>query len=164
MTRAEGFGEQLEQIFAPFQRLDTTLTRPVPGLGLGLTLVHSVWSTCIVGRIGRECRWRGQCLPRLAASDARVGSEPAVWKGGCLMGAKKTTILAVDDATPAEIGRLNLEAEGFAALTTTDGQHALELVRSASPTWCSSISRCQRWMASPSASPSANARRCRSSL
>jgi signal transduction histidine kinase len=50
-------GEQLEQIFAPFQRLDTTLTRPVPGLGLGLTLcqrlvdLHDgrIWAESVVG-------------------------------------------------------------------------------------------------------------------
>lgn len=50
------------------------------------------------------------------------------------MGAKKTTILAVDDEPRLlKFLALNLEAKGFAALTTTDGQHALELVRSRQP-------------------------------
>ena len=60
VVRDQGMGipdEQLEQIFAPFQRLDTTLTRPVPGLGLGLTLcqrlvdLHGgrIWAESAVG-------------------------------------------------------------------------------------------------------------------
>jgi signal transduction histidine kinase len=51
-------GEQLEQIFAPFYRLDTTLSRPVPGLGLGLTLCRRlveghrgrIWAESVVGQ------------------------------------------------------------------------------------------------------------------
>ena len=50
------------------------------------------------------------------------------------MGAKKTTILAVDDEPRMlRFLALTLEAKGFAALTTTDGRHALELVRSQRP-------------------------------
>jgi DNA-binding response OmpR family regulator len=50
------------------------------------------------------------------------------------MGAKKTTILAVDDEPRMlKLVAFNLEAEGFAALTTTDGRHALELVKTHSP-------------------------------
>ena len=51
-------GEQLEQIFAPFYRLDTTLNCPMPGLGLGLTLCRHlvdghegrIWAESVVGQ------------------------------------------------------------------------------------------------------------------
>jgi len=50
------------------------------------------------------------------------------------MVAKKTTILAVDDEPRMlRFLALTLEAKGFAALTTTDGRHALELFRSQQP-------------------------------
>jgi DNA-binding response OmpR family regulator len=50
------------------------------------------------------------------------------------MGAKKTTILAVDDEPRLlKFLALNLQAKGFAALTTSDGQQALELVSSQHP-------------------------------
>ena len=50
------------------------------------------------------------------------------------MGAKKTTILAVDDEPRLlRFLALTLQAKGFAALTTIDGQHALELIRSQQP-------------------------------
>ena len=46
------------------------------------------------------------------------------------MGAKQTTILAVDDEPRLlKLVASNLEEEGFAALTTTDGRRALELVQ-----------------------------------
>ena len=50
------------------------------------------------------------------------------------MGAKQTTILAVDDEPRLlKFVAFNLAAEGFAALTTTDGRHVLELVKTHSP-------------------------------
>ena len=50
------------------------------------------------------------------------------------MGAKQTTILAVDDEPRLlKLVAFNLAAEGFAALTTTDGRHVLELVKTHSP-------------------------------
>lgn len=60
VVRDQGMGipsAQLEQVFAPFHRLDTTLTRPVPGLGLGLTLCRHlverhggrIWAESVVG-------------------------------------------------------------------------------------------------------------------
>ncbi len=50
------------------------------------------------------------------------------------MDAKKTTILVVDDEPRLlKFVDLNLEAEGYAVLTTTDGQHALDLVKEHKP-------------------------------
>ena len=50
------------------------------------------------------------------------------------MGAKKTTILAVDDEQRLlKFVAYNLESEGYKVLTATDGQQALELVRTHKP-------------------------------
>ena len=50
------------------------------------------------------------------------------------MGAKKTTILAVDDEPRLlKFVAYNLESEGYAVLTTTDGQQALDLVKEHKP-------------------------------
>ena len=71
-------GEQLEQIFAPFQRLDTTLTRPVPGLGLGLALCQRlverhggiIWAESVVGEGSAFHVW----LPATPAQEASLSS------------------------------------------------------------------------------------------
>ena len=70
-------GEQLEQIFAPFQRLDT-LTRPVPGLGLGLALCQRLvdrhggimWAESVVGEGSAFHVW----LPATPAQEASLSS------------------------------------------------------------------------------------------
>jgi DNA-binding response OmpR family regulator len=50
------------------------------------------------------------------------------------MGAKKTTILAVDDEPRLlKFIAYNLESEGYAVLTTTEGQHALDLLKEHKP-------------------------------
>jgi DNA-binding response OmpR family regulator len=50
------------------------------------------------------------------------------------MGAKKTTILAVDDKPRLlKFVAYNLESEGYAVLTTTDGQQALDLIKEHKP-------------------------------
>jgi DNA-binding response OmpR family regulator len=50
------------------------------------------------------------------------------------MGAKKTTILAVDDEPRLlKFVAYNLELEGYAVLTTTDGQQALDLIKEHKP-------------------------------
>ncbi len=61
VVRDQGMGipsEQLEQIFVPFHRLDTTLSCPVPGLGVGLSLCRRlveahggrIWAESVVGQ------------------------------------------------------------------------------------------------------------------
>jgi DNA-binding response OmpR family regulator len=50
------------------------------------------------------------------------------------MGAKKTTILVVDDEPRLlKFVAFNLESEGYAVLTTTDGQQALDLIKQYKP-------------------------------
>jgi DNA-binding response OmpR family regulator len=50
------------------------------------------------------------------------------------MGAKKTTILAVDDEPRLlKFVAYNLESEGYAVLTATDGQQALDLIKEHKP-------------------------------
>ena len=71
-------GEQLELIFAPFQRLDTTLTHPVPGLGLGLALCQRlverndgiIWAESVVGEGSAFHIW----LPATPGQAARLSS------------------------------------------------------------------------------------------
>jgi len=71
-------GEQLEQIFAPFYRLDTTLSRPVPGLGLGLTLCRRlveghggrIWAESVVGQGSAFHVW----LPATSEQDQSLPS------------------------------------------------------------------------------------------
>jgi signal transduction histidine kinase len=71
-------GEQLEQIFAPFYRLDTTLSRPVPGLGLGLALCRRlveghggrIWAESIVGQGSAFHVW----LPTTSEQDQSLPS------------------------------------------------------------------------------------------
>ena len=81
VVRDQGMGipeEQLEQIFAPFYRLDTTLSRPVPGLGLGLTLCRRlveghggrIWAESVVGQGSAFHVW----LPAVPEQDQSLPS------------------------------------------------------------------------------------------
>ncbi len=71
-------GEQLEQIFAPFYRLDTTLSCPVPGLGLGLALCKHlveghegrIWAESVVGQGSAFHVW----LPTTSEQDQNLPS------------------------------------------------------------------------------------------
>ncbi len=87
-VRDQGMGipaEQLEQIFAPFYRLDTTLSRPVPGLGLGLALctrlvdLHGgrIWAESVVGEGSAFHVW----LPATPEQEASLssGKEDTRW-------------------------------------------------------------------------------------
>ncbi len=81
VVRDQGMGipsEQLEQIFAPFYRLDTTLSRPVPGLGLGLPLCRHlveehggrIWAESVVGQGSAFHVW----LPATSEQDQSLPS------------------------------------------------------------------------------------------
>jgi len=71
-------GEQLEQIFEPFYRVDTTLSCPVPGLGLGLTLCRRlveghggrIWAESVVGQGSAFHVW----LPATSEQDQSLPS------------------------------------------------------------------------------------------
>jgi signal transduction histidine kinase len=86
VIRDQGMGipsEQLEQIFVPFHRLDTTLSCPVPGLGVGLPLCRRlveaqggrIWAESVVGQGSAFHVW----LPALSeqAQSLPSGKESA---------------------------------------------------------------------------------------
>jgi two-component system CheB/CheR fusion protein len=134
-VRDTGLGiasHELEKIFEEFYQVDRGSQRP-EGLGLGLSIVkrlasllgHQVDVESVLDR-GTAFTVR---LPRVAA--AASATRPAGEKAG--ERAKGTVLVIDDEKSVAHATSLLLELEGFAVLTASGKDEALERVASVTP-------------------------------
>jgi CheY-like chemotaxis protein len=123
-------GENLANLFHAFSPIDSIPGRKREGTGLGLAMVKqlaelhggAVAAASAEGEGSRFIAWLPLRAPAGAAALPRV-SEPAAATAIGL--AKRVALVIDDDDRVADLIRLLLEAEGFAALRAISAEHAL---------------------------------------
>jgi PAS domain S-box-containing protein len=131
--------DMLERVFEPCMRVDTSRSRPVDGLGLGLTLVKrlvdlhggSVEASSAGAGHGSEFVVR---LPRLVAADAPIESQVTFAVDRSAERGEKLLILIVDDnvdyvQTLADL----LRFRGHEVCAVQDGAAALDAAERMTP-------------------------------
>ena len=124
--------EGLEELFAPFSQIDSTLARKYEGTGLGLAMVKLL-AELHGGTVAVESApGEGSCftvwLPLRAVGDAiPVPATPSAVPAIAAVAGARTALVVEDDFKSAELIRLQLEAEGFAVLHAASAEAALAL-------------------------------------
>jgi CheY-like chemotaxis protein len=124
-------GENLTNVFHAFSLIDSDPARRREGTGLGLAMVKqlaelhggAVAAASAEGEGSRFIAWLPLRAPAGAAVALPPGSEAAAVTAIGL--AKRVALVIDDDDRVADLIRLLLEAEGFAALRAISAEHAL---------------------------------------
>jgi PAS domain S-box-containing protein len=122
--------DRLRDIFEPFVQGEDSYVRSHQGAGLGLAIVKR-----LVGRMGGtlsiESSPQGTTicfsLPFTVSPLVQGAEAVPIMNGSASV--KKTILVAEDDAVSLLVVSRILEKAGFAVLTATDGQRALDLAR-----------------------------------
>ncbi|BBU62746.1 hybrid sensor histidine kinase/response regulator [Methylosinus sp. C49] len=127
--------EDMQRIFAPFERGRMAAVSAIPGTGLGLTITKLL--TQIIGgemRVESEVGRGSRFVVRLyltAATSPEEGQQPPQIRG--YAGARKTILVADDTATHIDVMRQSLGGLGFDVLTASNGADCVALAIERNP-------------------------------
>jgi len=126
----------MERVFAPFERGRGLDPETTPGIGLGLTITRLL--TEIMGgeivmesEVGKGTKFTVRLLLSAVAAP-QLEARPRRRINGYL-GARRTIIVADDDAAHRELMRETLVPLGFIVLTAPDGPTCIELAEDCEP-------------------------------
>ncbi|MFB2550061.1 hybrid sensor histidine kinase/response regulator [Ensifer soli] len=126
----------LPRIFEPFQRGEAEHVRPMPGLGLGLTITRLLTQT-LGGEIAVESeRDRGSTfrIRLMLSAIARPSLPlPSVQRIGGYLGARRTIVVVDDNEDHRELMRELLMPLDFVVLTAASGDACLTLIEGVKP-------------------------------
>jgi signal transduction histidine kinase/FixJ family two-component response regulator len=128
--------KDLSRIYEPFQRGEAESIRPMPGLGLGLTITQLLTNT-LGGEIAVDQR-EGQGLDLQGAADAlgraaRDGGAAAGKEDRQLYGPRRTIVVVDDNEDHREMMREILVPLDFVVLTAAGGTDCLTLIEGIQP-------------------------------
>ena len=121
----------LPRIFEPFQRGEAERVRPMPGLGLGLTITRLLTQTLggeIVVDSERDKGSTFRVRLMLSAIDRPTASLPSVRKIAGYAGPRRTIVVVDDNEDHRELMREVLMPLDFVVLTAAGGTECLTLI------------------------------------
>ena len=126
----------LERIFAPFERATLGVSQPQPGTGLGLTISKLLAGVMggdikVSSEVGQGSSFLVKILLSRAARPRRAA--PAEAKISGYHGSRRTIVVTDDDPTHRDLLREVLVPLGFILLSAPDGPTCLELARHCQP-------------------------------
>jgi CheY-like chemotaxis protein len=128
--------DDLERIFAPFERGALGAAQPHTGTGLGLTISKLLAGVMggdisVTSKVGSGSSFRVKMLLSEVTSPRRVAPIDARVSG--YHGAPKTILVTDDDPTQRDLLREVLTPLGFVLLSAPDGETCLSLAQHCSP-------------------------------
>ena len=128
--------EDLERIFAPFERASLGIAQPQTGTGLGLTITKLLAGVMggdiqVSSIVGKGSTFRVKIFLSEVTKPTRVAPVDAKIFG--YRGPRKTILLVDDDPTHRDLLREVLTPLGFILLSAGDGVQCLDLARHCRP-------------------------------
>ena len=129
-------GDDLERIFAPFERGALGVSQPQTGTGLGLTISRLLAGVMggdikVVSTVGTGSTFKVKILLSEVANPQRIAPVEAPVSG--YHGARKTILITDDDPVHRDLLREVLTPLGFILLSATDGPGCLALAQHCRP-------------------------------
>jgi signal transduction histidine kinase/purine-cytosine permease-like protein/ActR/RegA family two-component response regulator len=126
----------LGRIYEPFQRGEADSVRPMPGLGLGLTITRLLTNTLggeitVDSRKGEGSQFRVRLM--LSAVDRPSTMPPAEKKIVSYTGARRTIVVVDDNEDHRDLMREVLTPLDFVVLTASGGPQCLTLIEGVTP-------------------------------
>ncbi|WP_375464437.1 ATP-binding protein [uncultured Methylobacterium sp.] len=122
----------LQRIFEPFERGSTPAATSAPGTGLGLTIANLLAQVMggeisVTSEVGRGTQFRFRVMLAAVARPAPAALAPAVTPPPtrAYAGARRTVLVADDDAAHRALMREILEPQGLVVLEAADGPECL---------------------------------------
>ena len=128
--------EDLERIFAPFERASLGVSQPQSGTGLGLTITRLLAGVMggdikVSSTVGEGSSFRVKILLYRATTPRRL--VPATTKASGYEGPRKTILVSDDDPLHRDLLQQVLTPLGFIFLSAADAAGCLELARHCRP-------------------------------
>jgi CheY-like chemotaxis protein/anti-sigma regulatory factor (Ser/Thr protein kinase) len=129
--------DDLERIFEPFERGSLAAARSTPGTGLGLTIAHLLAQVMggeitVESEVGRGTRFRVRLMLASVARPKPVLAQASA-PARTYAGARRTILVADDDAAHRGLMRDILEPLGLVVLEAGDGPACLALAATRPP-------------------------------
>ncbi|WP_396604455.1 ATP-binding protein [Bradyrhizobium sp. YCK136] len=129
-------GDDLERIFAPFERGALGVSQPQTGTGLGLTISRLLAGVMggdikVMSTVGTGSTFKVKILLSEVANPQRIAPVEAPVSG--YHGARKTILITDDDPVHRDLLREVLTPLGFILLSATDGPGCLALAQHCRP-------------------------------
>jgi CheY-like chemotaxis protein/anti-sigma regulatory factor (Ser/Thr protein kinase) len=129
--------DDLERIFEPFERGSLAAARSTPGTGLGLTIAHLLAQVMggeitVESEVGRGTRFRVRLMLASVARPKPVLTQASA-PARTYAGARRTILVADDDAAHRGLMRDILEPLGLVVLEAGDGPACLALAATRPP-------------------------------
>ncbi|MGF9692018.1 ATP-binding protein [Rhizobium sp. 0TCS1.26] len=126
----------LGRIYEPFQRGEAENVRPMPGLGLGLTITRLLTNTLggeisVTSTKGEGSQFRVRLM--LSAVDRPITMPPAEKKIVSYTGARRTIVVVDDNEDHRDLMREVLTPLDFVVLTASGGPECLTLIEGVTP-------------------------------
>ncbi|MGN7293837.1 hybrid sensor histidine kinase/response regulator [Rhizobium sp. SAFR-030] len=126
----------LGRIYEPFQRGEAENVRPMPGLGLGLTITRLLTNTLggeisVTSTKGEGSQFRVRLM--LSAVDRPITMAPAEKKIVSYTGARRTIVVVDDNEDHRDLMREVLTPLDFVVLTASGGPECLTLIEGVTP-------------------------------
>lgn len=130
--------DDLERIFEPFERGSMAAARSTPGTGLGLTIAHLLAQVMggeitVASEVGRGTRFRLRLMLASVARPKPVLAAQASAPPRVYAGARRTILVADDDAAHRGLMRDILEPLGLVVWEAGDGPACLALAETQPP-------------------------------
>jgi len=128
--------DDLERIFAPFERGSLGAAQPSSGTGLGLTISRALAGVMggdirVASTVGQGSSFRLKLLLSEVSNPKRAPNVDATVVG--YLGPRKTILITDDDPTHRELLREALAPRGFIVLSATSGSECLQLAEHCQP-------------------------------
>jgi CheY-like chemotaxis protein len=129
-------GDDLERIFAPFERGALGVSQPQTGTGLGLTISRLLAGVMggdikVASTVGRGSTFKVKMLLSEVSNPRRIAPVEAPVSG--YHGARKTILITDDDPVHRDLLREVLTPLGFILLSAADGPGCLALAQHCRP-------------------------------
>jgi PAS domain S-box-containing protein len=124
--------EGLENLFEPFNQIDSSLARKFEGTGLGLALVKLLaelhgGAVAVESAVGEGSRFTVWLPLRAPGEEALTSAKPPDAASIEALAGARIALVVEDDYKSTELIRLHLEAEGFDVLHAASAEAALVL-------------------------------------
>ena len=128
--------KDLSRIYEPFQRGEAESVRPLPGLGLGLTITKLLTNTLggeisVVSEHGKGTTFKVRLM--LSAIDRPLMNPPAEKKITGYTGPRRTVVVVDDNEDHRDLMHAVLSPLDFVVLTAGSGEACLTLIEGVKP-------------------------------